>query len=151
MPNHRKSRYLTSAYKKLLWNSLIPPHFDYEYSSWSPILRKNLNLKLQKAQKKCILVCVNLPLRAYIDPSHFRKKNRLPVWDRVEYCIMDTVFKYSNGTVPVYIQQMLKPSLCRYSTRLQMTLDIALRKTNIGQKSLSFLGSKIWSKINTSI
>ena len=32
-------------------------------------------------------------------------------------------------------------------TRSQMTLD----KTNTGQKSLSFLGPKIWSKIGSSI
>ena len=46
---------------------------------------------------------------------------------------------------------MFKPSLCRYSTRSQMALGIPLRKTNTGQKSLSFLGSKIWSKIGPSI
>ena len=46
---------------------------------------------------------------------------------------------------------MFKPSLSRYSTRSQMTLDIRLRKTNTGQKSLCFLGPKIWSKIDPSI
>ena len=46
---------------------------------------------------------------------------------------------------------MFTPSLCRYRTRSQMTLDIPLRKTSARQKSLSFLGPKIWSKINPSI
>ena len=32
-----------------------------------------------------------------------------------------------------------------------MALDIPLRNTNTGQKSLSFLGPKIWSKIGPSI
>ena len=32
-----------------------------------------------------------------------------------------------------------------------MALDIPLRKTNTGQKSLSFLGLKIWSKIGPGI
>ena len=32
-----------------------------------------------------------------------------------------------------------------------MTLDIPLRKTNIGQKSLSLLGLKIWFKKGASI
>ena len=45
---------------------------------------------------------------------------------------------------------MLKPSLCRYSTRSQMVLDISLRKANTGQKSLSFLEPKIWFKIGYS-
>ena len=46
---------------------------------------------------------------------------------------------------------MFKLSLCRYSTRSQMALDIRLQKTNTGQKSLSFLAPKIWSKISSSI
>ena len=46
---------------------------------------------------------------------------------------------------------MFKPSLCRYSTRSQMALEISLRKTNAGQKNLSFLGPKILSKIGPSI
>ena len=45
---------------------------------------------------------------------------------------------------------MFKPSLCRYSTRSQMVLDVSLRKTNTGQKSLSFLEPKIWFKIGPS-
>ena len=32
-----------------------------------------------------------------------------------------------------------------------MALDIPLRKTNAGQKSLSFLGPKIWSNVYPSI
>ena len=44
---------------------------------------------------------------------------------------------------------MFKASLCSYSTRSQMALDIP--HTNTGQKSLSFLWPKIWSKVNPSI
>ena len=46
---------------------------------------------------------------------------------------------------------MFKSLLCRYNTRSQMAFDIPLRKTNTGQKSLSFLGPKIWSKIDPNI
>ena len=49
------------------------------------------------------------------------------------------------------IHEIFKPSLCRYSTRSQMALDIPLPKTNTGKKSLSFLVPKIWSKIGPSI
>ena len=84
-----------------------------------------------------------------IDPSHFRKINWFPVSDRVECA--NTVFKYWNGIVPGHLYEMFMPSLYRCSTRLQVALDIPLRKTNTGQKSLSFLGPKIWSKIGPSI
>ena len=50
-----------------------------------------------------------------------------------------------------YIHEMYKPSLGRYRTRSQMVLNVPLRKTKTGQKSLSFLRPKIWSKIGPSI
>ena len=89
--------------------------------------------------------------RPHIDLSHFRRINWLSVSDRVEYCIANTAFKYWSGIVPGYVHEMFKPSLCRYSARSQMPLYIPLRKTNTGQKSLPFSGSKIWSKIGSSI
>ena len=46
---------------------------------------------------------------------------------------------------------MFNPSLGRYSTRSHMVLGMPLRKTNTGQKSLSLLGPKIWSKIDSII
>ena len=148
---YRQSRYLTPAYRRLLCNALIQPHFDYGCSSWFPLLKKNLKLKLQKAQNKCIRFCLNLPPRSHIDPSHFRKINWLPVSDRVKHCIVNTVFKHWNGIVAGYIHEMFKLSLCRYSTRLQMALEIPLKKTNTGQIDLSFSGRKLWSKIGPSI
>ena len=56
-----------------------------------------------------------------------------------------------NGVVPGYIHEIFKPSLCKYSKRSQMAMDLPLQKTKTGQKSLSFLGPKIWSKIGPSL
>ena len=58
---------------------------------------------------------------------------------------------YWNGAVPGYIHEIFKYSLCRYSTRSQVALDTPLLKTNTGQKSLAFLGTKSCSKIDPSI
>ena len=134
---YRQISYRTPAYRRLLCNALIQPHFDYGCSSWFPLLRTNLKLKLQKAQNKCNRFCLNLPPWSHIDPSHFRKINWVPVSDRVEYCTANTVFKYWNGIVPGHIHEMFKPSLC--GKQIQ------------GKKGLSFLGPEIWSKISPSI
>ena len=58
---YRQISYRTPAYRRLLCNALIQPHFDYGCSSWFPLLRTNLKLKLQKAQNKCNRFCLNLP------------------------------------------------------------------------------------------
>ena len=130
-------------YRRLLCNALIQPHFDHGCSLWFPLLKTNLKLKHHKAQNKCIRFCLNLPPRFHIDPSHFRKINRLPVSDRVEYCIANTVFKYWNGIVPGYIHEMFKPSFCRYSTRSRIPLDMPLRKTNTEQKAYPSQGQNM--------
>ena len=49
------------------------------------------------------------------------------------------------------LQLTQKDRLYRYSTRSQMAVDIPLRKTNTGQKSLSFVGPKMRSRIGPSI
>ena len=37
---YHQSRYLTPAYRRLLCDALIQPHFDYGCSSWFPLLKK---------------------------------------------------------------------------------------------------------------
>ena len=50
---YQQSRYLTPAYKRLFCNALIQQDFDYGCSSWFPLLKKKIKLKLQKAPNKC--------------------------------------------------------------------------------------------------
>ena len=49
---YQKSRYLTPALRILLCNALIQPYFDCGCSSWFPLLKKNLKIKLQKTYNK---------------------------------------------------------------------------------------------------
>ena len=53
--------------------------------------------------------------------------NNLAVSERVESCIATTVFKYWNGIVPSYTNNM--PSYNKYNTKSQIALDIPLQKT----------------------
>ena len=46
---------------------------------------------------------------------------------------------------------MFMPSLNNYNTRSQMALDMPLCRTIKGQKSMSFLGPKIWNKVSSNI
>ena len=64
---------------------------------------------------------------------------------------MNTPFKHWDGIVSGYVCEMFEPSISRYSTRSQMALYIPLWTENVRQKSLPFLGPKIWSKGNPSI
>ena len=46
---------------------------------------------------------------------------------------------------------MFMPSLNNYNTRSQIALDIPLCRANKRQKSMSFLGPKIWNKVSANI
>ena len=77
--------------------------------------------------------------------------NWLPVERRVEPCTSTTVFKYWKGIEPSYLNDMFMSSLNTYNTRSQMELNIPLCRTNKGQKSMSFHGSKILNKVSSNI
>ena len=44
---YRKNRYLWPYLRRLLWNTMIQPHFDYACSAWYPNLCKKFKSKLQ--------------------------------------------------------------------------------------------------------
>ena len=43
------------------------------------------------------------------------------------------------------------PSLNNFNTRSQIAVDIPTSRTNKGQRSMSFLGPKIWNKLSLTI
>ena len=51
---YRKNRFLSPSIRRLLFSSIIQPHFDYASSAWYPNLNKRLKSKLQIIQNKCI-------------------------------------------------------------------------------------------------
>ena len=69
----------------------------------------------------------------------------------VELCTSTTVFKYWKGIAPSSLNHVLTPSLNNYNTKLWILLNIPLCRTDKGQKSISFLGTKIWNKVTWNI
>ena len=147
----RQSQYLSYSSRRFLFNALIKPYFHYGCASWYPLLSKTLKTDLQIAQNKCIRFCLELPPRGHINPSHFRKINWPPAERRVELCTSTTVFKYWKGIAPFHLNDMFMHSLNNYNTRSEMALNITHFRTIEGQKSMSFLRPKIWTKLNSNI
>ena len=126
----------------------MQPHFDHGCTSWSPLLSKCLKNRIQITQYKCIRYCLDLTPRSHISTTHLRKINWLPVKLRVELCTTTTAFKYWNKLTPSYLNEIFTLS---FNTRSQMALDLPLQKIVLGQKSISFLGPKIWFKTNNDL
>ena len=76
---NRKNRYLSSYPKRLLYNAIIQPHFDYACSAWYPNLSKKFKSKLQTIQNKCTRFCLLLDSKIHIGIKEFEQINWLPV------------------------------------------------------------------------
>ena len=137
--HYHKSIYLIPAFRRTFCNALIQWYFDCGCFSLFSLLKKKLNIKLQKAQKKCIRFCLNLSLRSRIDPSYFRKMKLCPAQNTI-LCIPSL-----STRMELYqdIHDMFKPSFLKYSIKSLMPLDIRLWKTNAREKRLYFFRPKV--------
>ena len=147
---YRKNKFLNSSLRRLLCNALVQPHFDYACSAWYPNLTQNLNKKLQTTQNKCIRFCLQLGNRSHIGVKEFKQINWLPIRERFGQCICSTVFKFLNKNCPAYMNEMFSTYKQNNNTRnATLKLSQPHKKTNKGQKGLSYLGPSLWNKMDS--
>ena len=61
-------------------------------------------------------------------------------WERVDHCIKAITFKFVSNKSFEFVQR------CRIDTRNKFAkLKISFRKTNMGQKAISFVGPSLWN------
>ena len=138
----RQNESLKPKLSRLLYNSLIQPYIGYACISWYPLGSK----EIQVTQSKCIRFCLKRNSRHHIGAKEFDEINWLPMKERVEQRIATSVFKYWKGTSPFYVNELFVSSRNIFKARPHMALEIPLRKSNLGQKSISFMGPSIWNK-----
>ena len=100
---YRQNRYLSYLLKRILWNSLIQPHFDFACFAWYPNLTMSLKIKIQTAQNACIRFCLRMERKSHIGLNHFEKINWMPVKNRVDQCIAVIAYNFKNNLSPVYM------------------------------------------------
>ena len=111
-----------------------------------PNLTKALSKKIQCAQNKCIRFCLKLNSRTHLDKQHFKEINWLPVQERINQRICVKVYKYFNKIAPTYMADIFIPQKTLIITRNSMyRLKTQIKKSNMGQNSLSCLGPKLWN------
>ena len=149
---YRKQSILNGPLRRLLCNALIQPHFDYVSPTWYPNLTQTLSIKLQRAQNKCVRFCLSLDNRAHLDNEEFKKINWLPVRERVNQRICVTAFNFFKGTSPIYMSDIfIHNEAVRTTRNSENQFKDPLRRTNIGQNSLSYLGPKLWNHLSNDL
>ena len=70
----RKHKFLNFDLRRVLFNAIIEPHFDYDLPAWYTNISKKVFDKLQVCQNKCICFCLHLDMRAHVGLGEFEKK-----------------------------------------------------------------------------
>ena len=81
----------------------------------------------------------------HISKEDFRLINWFPNSKRVDQCMNDITLKFVNDTCPYYLREIFEfAQHCRIDTRNKFAkLKIPFRKTNMGQKAISFVGPSL--------
>ena len=145
---YRKNDFLTPALRRLLFNALIQPHFDYTCSAWCPNLLKKLKHRIQTTQIKCMRFCLRLDKLKHISHEEFERLNWLPATYRFKQCVISIVFKYFNGQCLNYLNEVFDVAIeSNFQLRNSFQkLKCPFRKTNNGQHALSYIGPTFWNK-----
>ena len=139
---YRKQKFLIKNIRRLLYNSLIQPDYNFACCSWYPILTLGLKDWIQISQNECIQFC----FRDRTDGARFIEINWLPVDLRVEQCICAPIYKYLNNDVPAYIGEMFTVNVAKYNTRDPQKFNHPQYSTSKGQKAISYVGPTLWDE-----
>ena len=136
--------------RRLLCNAMIQPFFDYVCNTWYPNLSKNLKNRLQAAQNKCVRFYLKLEDKTSININEFEKINWLPIHDRVNQCILSSIYKFHANSAPDYMNEVFThaesngiPTYCSYQK-----LQLPHRKTNQALRALSYICPSLWNKLD---
>ena len=79
--------------------------------------------------------------------------NWLPISERVDQFIAVSVYKFSKGLAPVYMEDVFKKNPSLRCTRFsdESKLSIPNRNHNYGKNCLSYRGATIWNSLEIKI
>ena len=72
---YRQNEFLNPKLHRLLYKSLIQPHFDYTCISWYLLIKGKMRNKLQLIQNKYIRFCLKLNSRQDVGTKEFEETN----------------------------------------------------------------------------
>ena len=127
---YKQNEFINPKLRRLLYNSLIQPHFGCARISRYPFVSHKIIKKIQVTQNKCVCFCLNPNSRHHIGAKKFQEINWTPRKKRVELRVVAKVLKYWKGPSPLYVNEMIYPSRNTYKNRSHIALEITLRKVN---------------------
>ena len=132
-----------------LYYSLVHPNSLYGVAVWGNTFPTYLT-KLTRLQKKAIRLVISRDWNVSAAPL-FHNTNELPFAELIKFEIAKILFNYSNNCLPpsfdpyFTLAKDTHSRMTKFSTQEQMV--IPFYKTNCLQKSIKYVGPKIWNSI----
>ena len=149
----RAKSYVPTRSLKLLYNSIVLPHFDYCSSVWSERFQRQ-TIKLQKVQKRA----ARIVLGEGFDVSSkdmFSRLGWMPIQTRFQFGRAVIMYKAMHGMAPEYLNKDLQhvSSIHDHSTRhaIRDTLRVPKFRTDTYKHSPLISGIAVWNQLETSI
>ena len=112
------------------------------------MLTKNSEIKFKLPWINVFVFCLSLDNLDHISQNEFENLKWLPICDRINIYVPSTTSKFVNDIGSNYLNQVFQWATERDRTLRNdyRKLKHPIRKTTVGQNSLSFLGPWKWNK-----
>ena len=114
-----------------------------------PNLNKNLKNRLQAAQNKSIRICLKLGDRRSIKINEFEKVNCLPIHDRINQCILSSIYNFHANNAPDYMNEVF--SHAEYNKIYTLLLSKVKIVSSLNKSRFKTFGPSLWNKLGKSL
>ena len=144
---HAKT-FLPESSLRLLYFSIVEPHFRYCCSVWG-CCGSNTLLELQKLQSRAVRILANSAFDALSSPI-IKKLGWMKIADLISFESNQLVFKFLNNQAPQYICRFFQRNSDCSSPDLRntaMDLRLPMHTSSNGQKLFSYRGATLWNTL----
>ena len=149
----RASKYLSLEYRKMLFNAMVLPYFDYCSHVWSKLTkgRRTILIKLHKRGCRMLL---RVPQRTpTVDVLKELKWCTLEKrWEKNQACIM---YKVLNGNCPEYMKNYFVEARHSHMQQTRHAKSRALRvvkiKNELARKTFKYSAAMQWNALPTQL
>ncbi len=146
-------KYINLEHRKMLFNAIVLPHFDYCSQVWGNANKTTLNA-IVKLQKRAGRMLVGVPKRTPT-VQVFKELKWTEITTRWRQQKLSMVYKVSKENGPAYMTDYFQEAnnIHIYSTRFATNGSYTLpkAKTDNGQRTFQYSGAAEWNKLPESI
>ena len=131
---NRLKRFLPIEIMRVIYNSLVLPHFQYSILNWGFKVSR-----LAKLQKKAVRIVSCSRYNAHTEPI-FKSLKLLKISDILKLNILKMYFKFYHKLLPTYLSNMfLQNDSHGYNLRASYVLKVPKCRTNYVKQSIRFM------------